>query len=142
MKWALATWAICLIGPPMLNAGEWPWTRWEVDCRDPDPCEPADEIYDDLLEHASVWLDGLGFGAPKILVKERINPEAPGAPRQMFYFAEVSNVKNEECKEEERKSVGKWVCFTCSNEVQREVLVCEEHLDAHYEDHYLEEMIY
>ena len=84
-----------LISASILSADEWPWTRWAVDCRDPDPCDPADEVYKDLLEHASVWLNGLGFGYPRILVKERINPEDPGGPREMFYFAEVSDSKNE-----------------------------------------------
>lgn len=86
--------ASCCV-PSHLSAGDWPWTRWDVDCRDPDPCDPADELYVDLLEHASAWLDGLGFGYPKVLVKERIDPEDPGGPRTDFYYAEVSDSKNE-----------------------------------------------
>ena len=85
---------VLLSGPLNLAAGEWPWTRWTVDCIDPDPCAPADEIYKDLLEHASVWLDGLGFGPPRVQKRERRESDAPGAHRSMHYLAEVSDKKN------------------------------------------------
>ena len=46
----------------------------------------------------------------------------------------------EMCEQEDRKTVATWICLTCSDEV--EVLLCEDHLDDHDEDHYVEEMIY
>jgi hypothetical protein len=47
----------------------------------------------------------------------------------------------EHCKEHGKKEIASWICITCSNEQQRRVLICEEHLDEH-EDHYTEEMVY
>jgi hypothetical protein len=46
------------------------------------------------------------------------------------------------CKDEGRKSVAAWVCYTCSDEEQSAVFLCEKCLNAHNEDHYLEEILY
>ncbi len=48
----------------------------------------------------------------------------------------------EHCKEEGRKSVATWICIQCSNEEQRDVLVCEECLMEHHPDHYADEILY
>jgi len=86
------------IAPAAAVAGEWPWTAWDVGCVDPDPCAPADEVYEPLLEHASSWLDDLGFGAPKVTVKrltwdEEGNPVLDG---RRVWYAEVDDSKNAE----------------------------------------------
>jgi hypothetical protein len=46
------------------------------------------------------------------------------------------------CKAEGRKTVATWICIECSNEEQRQVLVCEDCLDKHHEDHYADEKVY
>jgi hypothetical protein len=46
------------------------------------------------------------------------------------------------CKNEGGKSVATWICYTCSDEEQSAVLLCETCLGAHDEEHYLEEMLY
>jgi len=48
----------------------------------------------------------------------------------------------EHCKDEGRKEVATYICIECSDDEQREVLVCEDCLDKHHEDHYIDEMIY
>ncbi|MDX1643481.1 MAG: hypothetical protein R3244_03880 [Thermoanaerobaculia bacterium] len=87
----------CLCGAGGLFAGQWPWTAWEVRCRDPKACEPADAIYEKLLEHASEWLDGLGFGPPRVTRFKELRHE-DGTPRDRpvdKYYAEVSDEKNQ-----------------------------------------------
>ena len=107
--------ALVLLSSPLnLAAGEWPWTRWTVECIDPETCAPADVIYKDLLEHASVWLDGLGFGAPRVQKRERRESDAPGARRRMHYLAEVSDKKNSE-SEDETEAIG--VYFSTEDEL-------------------------
>ena len=46
------------------------------------------------------------------------------------------------CQKQGRKTVANWICIDCSNEQQRDVVVCERCLRAKHEDHYVEEMLY
>lgn len=46
------------------------------------------------------------------------------------------------CKEEGKKTMATLICITCSNYEQASVLVCENCLNIHHEDHYAEEMVY
>ncbi len=46
------------------------------------------------------------------------------------------------CKAEGKKTIATYVCYWCSNEQQKDVLMCEEHISPEHEDHYLEEMLY
>lgn len=46
------------------------------------------------------------------------------------------------CKDEGRKTVATWVCYTCSGDEQRDILLCETCMEDHDEDHYLEEILY
>ena len=48
----------------------------------------------------------------------------------------------EHCKGEGRKTVAEWICIECSDEKERQVLVCENCLDEHHEDHYADKIIY
>lgn len=48
----------------------------------------------------------------------------------------------EHCKDEGRKEVATYICIECSDDEQRQVLVCEDCLDEHHEDHYIDEVIY
>lgn len=46
------------------------------------------------------------------------------------------------CKEEGRKTAATWICYTCSDQEQRGVYLCETCAADHDEDHYLEEILY
>jgi hypothetical protein len=46
------------------------------------------------------------------------------------------------CKEQGRKTIATYVCISCSNEKQEDVLVCEDCIFPDHEDHYLDEMVY
>jgi hypothetical protein len=46
------------------------------------------------------------------------------------------------CQNQGRKTVATWICIECSNEEQKQVIVCEDCLSAEHEDHYSEEMVY
>jgi hypothetical protein len=46
------------------------------------------------------------------------------------------------CKAEGRKTIATWRCRECSERQGREVLVCEDCLNAKHEDHYTEEIVY
>jgi hypothetical protein len=46
------------------------------------------------------------------------------------------------CKDEGRRTVASWVCYTCSSEAQGDFLLCETCIESHNEDHFLEEILY
>ena len=62
--------SVCMSGVliPLDTTGAQGWssTPWHVACVDPSNCSPADDVYVTLLEHASGWLDSLGFSAPMV----------------------------------------------------------------------------
>jgi hypothetical protein len=88
-------------------------------------------VYDfgDWLEHRleleSIEEPEIGAEYPRIITQNK--------PRYKYC---------QTCKKEGRKTVATWVCITCSNDEQRDVLFCEECLDNHHVDHYVEELIY
>lgn len=47
-----------------------------------------------------------------------------------------------QCKEEERKTVAIEICIDCSNQEQRDVLVCAECSEKYHEEHYIDEILY
>lgn len=46
------------------------------------------------------------------------------------------------CKEDGKKKRATWICIECSNEEQREVVICEACLQKYHEVHYAEEILY
>jgi len=46
------------------------------------------------------------------------------------------------CKEQGKKTIATWVCIECSEEKQREVLLCEDCLMKKHEDHYVDKILY
>ena len=46
------------------------------------------------------------------------------------------------CKDKGLKTVAAWICITCSNKEQEDILLCESCTEAHAEDHYLAEILY
>jgi len=63
-------------------ADNWSERSWHVECEVPNPCEPADDVYEQELGRASRWMDGLGFKKPTLAP----NPAAPGK-----YFTAVND---------------------------------------------------
>jgi hypothetical protein len=48
----------------------------------------------------------------------------------------------EVCEKLGKRILATWICIECSNEEQRDVLVCEDCMVKGHEDHYAEEMLY
>lgn len=46
-----------------------------------------------------------------------------------------------DCAKKGKQTIAYFICFTCSNELQEEVLLCEDCL-AEHEDHYVDDIIY
>ena len=68
------------IGTSAVHA--WSNTPWQVECVDPAPCAPADEVYGTMLAHASQWLASFGFARPSL---------APDANHPGAFVAEVND---------------------------------------------------
>jgi len=45
------------------------------------------------------------------------------------------------CEREGKQTVALWICFTCSNKYQKDMVYCEKCSEKH-EDHYMEEILY
>jgi hypothetical protein len=48
----------------------------------------------------------------------------------------------ENCKKIERKTIATWICISCSNKKQVDVLVCVDCLNKNHEEHFADEIIY
>jgi hypothetical protein len=46
-----------------------------------------------------------------------------------------------DCLTQGKETIATWICYTCSNDEQRNILVCEKCLE-HHEEHYTDEIIY
>jgi Plasmid pRiA4b ORF-3-like protein. len=46
-----------------------------------------------------------------------------------------------DCQKEGRQTIAVWICYTCSNEEQRQIVLCEQCLEKH-EDHYVDKLLY
>lgn len=95
------------------------------------PGEALKYVYDygDWIEHR-IELEAIDDSVPKTEYPRIV---AQNKPRYRYC---------DECKEEGRKTVATWICIRCSDWEQREILLCDDCLDEHDEDHYVEEMIY
>ena len=94
------------------------------------PGDKLEYVYDfgDWIEHV-IELEDIGK-AEKGVQYPRITEQ--NKPRYRYC---------QSCKAKGRKTVATYICITCSNEQQREVLVCEDCLMAEHEDHYAEEIV-
>jgi hypothetical protein len=88
-------------------------------------------VYDfgDWIEH-EVTLEAITPPEPEVIYPRVVDQNKP-----RYRYCET-------CKERDRKTKATRVCFTCSNEEQREVLICEDCLDENHEDHYVEKYVY
>ena len=46
------------------------------------------------------------------------------------------------CQKEEKDTIAQWICLTCSNKEQTDIVLCADCADQHDEDHYLDEILY
>jgi hypothetical protein len=46
-----------------------------------------------------------------------------------------------ECQKEGKQTTATWICYTCSDKEQRDIVLCEKCLETH-EDHYTDELLY
>lgn len=95
---------------------------------------PGDEleyVYDfgDWIEHL-ITLEAITEPEARVKYPRIVEQNKP-----QYQYCEVCQVKG-------RKTVATWVCIECSNQQQREVLVCEKCLGAKHEEHYAEEVVY
>lgn len=72
----------------------------------------------------------------KIVETEEIvkYPRVISKNKQRFRYCET-------CKKQGKKTVATWICYKCSEDEGRNVLLCEDCMDEH-EDHYAEEILY
>ncbi len=45
------------------------------------------------------------------------------------------------CKKIQKKTIATWICIDCTEEEQKQVLLCEDCLEEEHEDHYAEELL-
>ncbi|MGD9093418.1 MAG: hypothetical protein PVF74_11255 [Anaerolineales bacterium] len=95
------------------------------------PGDALKYVYDfgDWIEHR---LELEGIGQPEENVTY---PRITGQNKPRYRYCQY-------CKDEGRKSRATWFCYTCSDEEQRRILLCETCSETHDEDHYLDEIIY
>lgn len=81
-------------------------------------------------------------------IEHEITLEAVESPQAGAKYPRISEQNKprykycETCKAEGRKEVATYICIWCSNDEQRQVLICEDCLDEYHEDHYADEMSY
>ena len=47
-----------------------------------------------------------------------------------------------DCKSKDKQTVAMWICITCSEEKQKDILVCESCLEENHGDHWADELTY
>ena len=47
-----------------------------------------------------------------------------------------------DCKSKYKQTVARWICITCSEEKQKDILVCESCLEENHGDHWADELTY
>jgi hypothetical protein len=95
---------------------------------------PGDElkyVYDfgDWIEH-------------RISLEEVVEPEAKAKYPRIVGQNKPRYRYCQSCQAKGRQTVATWICIECSNEQQKEVLVCRDCLLDEHEDHYAQEILY
>lgn len=94
------------------------------------------------IEDQIKYVYDFGDWVEHTLELKSINDEEKG----VCYPREVSRNKPKfeycaECQKRGKETIANWICYTCSNEEQRDVMVCEKCLKKHA-DHYADEILY
>lgn len=85
-RWLVVAAAVTPIAGTVIAGQDWGQTPWHVECLDPVPCDPANEVYQKLLEVASQWLGGPSFAFPAPAL-------APDADHPGAFYAAVSDAE-------------------------------------------------
>jgi len=81
-------------------------------------------------------------------IEHRLELESIAEPEEKTSYPRITGQNKQRyqdcvvCKEEGRKTVATWICYTCSEREQRDILLCETCTEAHDEDHYMDEILY
>jgi hypothetical protein len=81
-------------------------------------------------------------------IEHRLTLEAIAAPEEDASYPRVVDRNKpryrycRRCKSQGQKTVATWICIECSNEEQRQVLVCKDCLGIFHEAHYADEILY
>lgn len=81
-------------------------------------------------------------------IEHRLTLESIGEPDEGIDYPHLGEQNKpryrycRHCQSEGRKTVATWICIECSNEEKEDVLVCEDCLYAHHEEHYADEILY
>jgi hypothetical protein len=78
----------------------------------------------------------------RLTLEEIVEPEADAEYPRVTGQNQPRYRKCVTCKAEGRATRATWMCIECSNNEQREVLVCEDCLVRDHEDHYADEILY
>jgi hypothetical protein len=81
-------------------------------------------------------------------IMHRVELEAINEPEEGRDYPRISGQNKPRysychfCKAEGRKSVATWICYNCSNDDEDDILLYDTCMEAHDEDHFLEELLY
>lgn len=81
-------------------------------------------------------------------IEHRLKLETIGEPEESASYPRITGQNKPRyqdcrvCQDDGRKTVATWICYTSSGKEQRDILLCETCMEAHDEDHYLEEILY
>ncbi len=67
--------------------------------------------------------------------KETAYPRIASKNKPRYRYCEL-------CKKQGKKTLATWICIECSDEEQREVLLCENCLMEKHKEHYADEILY
>jgi hypothetical protein len=87
-------------------------------------------VYDfgDWIEHT---LELQAIGDPQKGVRY---PREIGRNKPKYVYCD-------DCEQKGKQTIATWICYTCSNEEQEDVVLCEACMEEH-EDHYVVELLY
>jgi hypothetical protein len=78
----------------------------------------------------------------RLTLEEIVEPEANAEYPRIIAQNRPRYRYCQSCRDQGRKARATWICLECSNEQQREILLCEDCLDKDHEDHFAEEILY
>jgi len=111
--------------------GEGTGTGVHIAGLDLEPTQELKYVYDfgDWIEH-------------RLTLEKIVKPEAQVDYPRIIARNRPRHRDCQSCLAQGRKARATWVCLECSNQQQREVLVCENCLDREHDYHYAERILY
>lgn len=78
----------------------------------------------------------------RLTLEEIVEPEAEVKYPRIIAQNRPRYKNCQSCQDQGRKTRATWICLTCSNQQQREILVCEDCLVKDHKDHFAREILY